>query len=103
MVPDLLDRHTIAVCGPPEAPKWAAFECPCGHGHRIVLNLQPEHRPRWRLSLIGQRPSLRPSVDSRLDLRCHFWLTGGRVHWVKDRPIRSTLGFAEESSGVFSD
>lgn len=86
-IPESLGRHTLAVSGPDEAPKWAAFECPCGRGHRIVVSLQSTHRPHWRLSWVDARPSLWPSVDSHgADFRCHFWLEGGRVTWAKDRP-----------------
>jgi hypothetical protein len=89
-LPDLptdLDRHALAVCGPPDAPKWAAFECPCGRGHRIVVNLRAERSPRWRLGdADGPGLSLWPSIDSHAEVRCHFWLEDGRVTWVKDRP-----------------
>jgi hypothetical protein len=87
-LPDLpaeLERHTFALCGPDSAPKWAAFECPCGRKHRIVVSLQATHDPRWRFSTVASGPSLWPSIDSRGEFRCHFWLEDGRVHWVKDR------------------
>ncbi|MGE5282000.1 MAG: DUF6527 family protein [Chloroflexota bacterium] len=86
-LPDLpvnLDRHSLAVCGPDSALKWAAFECPCGRGHRIVVSLQSTHHPRWRLSAVDAGPSLWPSIDSHGESRCHFWLEDGRVCWVKD-------------------
>lgn len=84
-VPAELDRRLLALCGPPGTPKWAVFECPCGRGHRIVLNLHPERRPAWRFFEHGGRPSLHPSVDYRGEHRCHFWLSEGRVHWARER------------------
>ena len=84
-VPSELDRHTLAVCGTSEMPKWAALECPCGRGHRIVVSLQKGHHPHWSLEALKGAPNLIPSVDSRTDYRCHFWLRDGRAHWVRDR------------------
>jgi Family of unknown function (DUF6527) len=83
-VPERLDRHTLAVCGVGETPKWAAFECPCGRGHRIVVSLQKAHRPHWTFSDSGGKPNLHPSVDSHGDFRCHFVLRDGRVTWARE-------------------
>ena len=65
--------------------KWLVFDCPCGAGHRIVLNLDRVRRPVWtvRLSRRGVL-SLRPSVDYRDDRRaCHYVLSNGNVEWVR--------------------
>jgi hypothetical protein len=79
-VPDSLDRHTVAVVVEPAT--WAVFECPCGHGHRLMVRLRPHDRmSHW--SLAGDPPTLHPSIDSTIGgRRCHFWLQGGRVRWV---------------------
>jgi len=81
-VPDEIDRRTLVIVGSTEFQKWAMFECPCGRGHRLAINLQQGHRPSWRLDLASGSPSLFPSIDSIADRRCHFWLRNGRVRWV---------------------
>jgi hypothetical protein len=83
-IPERLDRHTLAVVGGPDAPKWAAMTCPCGHGHPIMVSLQPSHRPRWSLVKDDRGIGLHPSIDSIAERRCHFWLRHGRVQWVDD-------------------
>jgi hypothetical protein len=83
-LPAKLDRHVLAVVGSREQPKWAVFECPCGQGHQLSINLSPARPPTWRLSETSAGPSLTPSVDSNLGRRCHFWLRHGRVHWTPD-------------------
>ena len=83
-VPERLGRHVLAACGPEETPKWAAFECPCGRGHRIAVTLQPSHRPRWSLEVSDGGPTLRPSVDFVGEFRCHYVLRDGRITWAKN-------------------
>lgn len=82
-LPARVARHTIAVVGTQERPKWAVFECPCGRGHQITLNLSPARLPYWQLEGDGRAPSLRPSVDSYSPYRCHYWIRRGRVRWVR--------------------
>ena len=64
--------------------KWLVFDCPCGNGHRIVLNLDRGRRPVWYVRLSKRKAlTLRPSVDYRDDrLACHYLLSNGRVVWV---------------------
>ncbi len=83
-IPEDLDRHTLALVGPNDAPKWAALACPCGYGHRVVVSLQAAHHPHWRLVTGNGRHGLWPSIDSVAERRCHFWLREGRVRWIDD-------------------
>jgi hypothetical protein len=84
-LPDSLPRNALAVVGPEAQPKWAALECPCGAGHRLLVNLSPRHRPAWRLEPNVQRPGLRPSLNfADEERRCHFWLRAGKVRWCGD-------------------
>ncbi|MFI1163317.1 DUF6527 family protein [Streptomyces sp. NPDC020801] len=71
-------------------PAWAAFTCPCGTGHQVLLNLSPARRPRWQLSGSRSAPTLHPSVDV-IDngYRCHFWIRRGRLQWAD--PPRSPM------------
>lgn len=79
-VPTPLPRRKVVLIGSP--PKWAVMACPCGHNHRIDLNLAHGDRARWTVEG-RRRPSISPSVDVKNPgSRCHFWLRGGQVRWV---------------------
>lgn len=82
------DRRAILV-GAKREPKWLVFDCPCGGGHRLMLNLDRARHPRWTIT--DQTPlSLRPSVDARNGARrCHFVMRGGRIHWTTNRTEQS--------------
>jgi hypothetical protein len=80
-VPEILPGDTIVLVGS-ERQKWAVFDCPCGAGHRVTLNLQPSHYPVWRASRRGHRLTIWPSVDVRDARRCHYFITNGFVRWV---------------------
>jgi hypothetical protein len=82
LVPERLPRLGVALAGPPARPNWAVFDCPCGHGHRLMLNLDSARHPVWRV--LSSKPlSLRPSIDDlTAERRCHFWIRDGRTVWV---------------------
>ncbi|MEJ7784635.1 MAG: DUF6527 family protein [Solirubrobacteraceae bacterium] len=86
-VPTKLSRRTLLlVGGTRDKPKWALLECPCGTGHRITLPLRMPGRANWQLEVDDRGvPTIRPSVDDRRELRCHFWLSDGEVEWAPDR------------------
>lgn len=75
-------RHAIVV-GPANHPKWLVFDCPCRRGHRVMLNLDVGHTPRWRTS--NDVPlTLHPSVDERSPVgHCHYVVREGRVRWIE--------------------
>lgn len=84
-VPQLPPRRTLAIVGPSGREQWVVFSCPCGHRHRLILNLSARRDPQWTLTLNEDEASLSPSIDSRTDeRRCHFWLKAGKVHWALD-------------------
>lgn len=84
-LPESISRRTLAVVGSLERPKWAALECPCGTGHRLIVNLSPNHRPAWEITNGAGGLSMSPSIDyDDGDRHCHFWLRRGRVHWCSD-------------------
>jgi len=87
LVPQRLPRRvSVLVVG--SSPSWAAFDCPCGQGHRLLINLAETRRPRWRLTGTRRAPTLYPSVDVVVDgRRCHFWIRQGHVEWA--HPPRS--------------
>ena len=64
--------------------KWLVFDCACGGGHRILLNLDDSRRPVWTLRLSRRDAlTLHPSVNYHDDQRiCHYVLSNGRIEWV---------------------
>ena len=82
LIPSRLPLRGAALAGPHGAPKWLALDCPCGTGHRLLVNLDSHRRPAWRL--VGTRPlTIQPSLDIIRDgARCHFTITRGAVHWA---------------------
>jgi hypothetical protein len=82
-LPTSIPRHELAIVGDPNRPKWLALECPCGEGHRLVINLGSNGAARCRVDDRDGGPDVHPSIDYQgAERRCHFWLSAGRVHWV---------------------
>ena len=84
-VPEQLPYRGVVLARRPQHPSWAALDCPCGSGHRLLVNLNSRRYPHWELDS-GPRLSLWPSIDDRTpNRRCHFVLNNGRVRWIQDR------------------
>ena len=84
-VPARLPRRGTILVGSVERPKWMAFDCPCGEGHRILINLDLAHWPRWKMS-VGRKLTLWPSIDYRTATRrCHYFIREGRVNWINEK------------------
>jgi Family of unknown function (DUF6527) len=81
-IPDVLLPHGAALVKSGDALKWLVFDCPCGHGHRIMLNLDSERWPTWNVE--SQSPlTVWPSVDVDLNMRrCHYVMSCGHVEWI---------------------
>jgi hypothetical protein len=71
----------FAVLAPCGHEKWLYFQCPCGCGEMVCLNLMLSQAPKWRIELnrLGQY-SVFPSVDSQT-CGSHYWIRNGRVDW----------------------
>jgi hypothetical protein len=83
-IPEKIPRHIVVVVGTADRPKWTVFDCPCSAGHLVTLNLSHGHWPCWRLTVSKGRPTIWPSVDVRASVRCHYFVTQGRVAVVSD-------------------
>lgn len=67
-------------------PWSAAMLCPCGCGEILHMNLLPDERPIWSLSVHADGTStLYPSVNRMKGCRAHFWFRKGRVYWCSDQ------------------
>lgn len=86
-LPERLPKRGVVLVGSPRMPQWAVFDCPCGDGHRLMLNLDTHRYPCWQITEI--RPlSMRPSIDAISDAgRCHFVMRRGRILWAS--PVSS--------------
>jgi Family of unknown function (DUF6527) len=84
-IPARIAALSAVMVGTPADPRWLAFDCPCGTGHQIMLNLDRRRRPYWTVTGI-RRLTIRPSIDScRPGRRCHYYIHEGRVTWVPER------------------
>lgn len=61
---------------------WAVFDCPCGTGHRLVVNLARSNRPFWEISVRKNKASLWPSLWLKGFCDGHFWIRNSRVYWA---------------------
>jgi hypothetical protein len=62
----------------------AAMRCPCSCGTVLEMNLLPDAKPVWKLSLdTTNRPTLAPSVWPRAGCGAHFHLRHGKIRWDK--------------------
>lgn len=81
-VPDRLPHRGVILVGPPESPTWAVFDCPCGTGHRLMVNLDRTRHPFWRIE-DRRRLSIFPSIDNITpERRCHFVVRRGTIAWA---------------------
>ena len=81
-IPDRLPRRGAVVVGARVHPKWIAFDCPCGAGHRIMHPTDRAHSPRWRVSST-RKLTITPSIYYKsCSRRCHYFIRDGRVKWT---------------------
>jgi Family of unknown function (DUF6527) len=93
-IPGRIPRRRAVLVGTTSAPRWLALDCPCGRGHRLMINLDDTRHPSWRV--VRHKPlTLRPSIDAlHQGVRCHFVVTDGKIKWVPTRmePPPGTAG-----------
>ena len=84
-VPDRIPVRRAFLVGVSPKWKWLVFDCPCGAGHRIILNLDRGRGPYWTLRLSGRRRiTIHPSIDYRgQNGPCHYFIRNGRVVWAR--------------------
>ena len=69
--------------------KWAYFLCPGETGEAVMLSLQQNRWPRWRIvtDILG-RPTIHPSIRQLEGTYAHFWIRKGMVNWCPDSGIK---------------
>ena len=81
-VPDRLPDKGVILVGAPGRATWAAFDCPCRRGHRLMVNLDRSRHPFWSVDSL-EPLTIRPSIDDvTRDRRCHFVVRRGRISWA---------------------
>lgn len=81
-VPGRLPQRGVVLVGEERCPAWAVFDCPCGTGHRVMVNLDRTRHPFWTIET-RQPLSIRPSIDNiTSERRCHFFVGGGKIRWA---------------------
>ncbi|WP_415195487.1 DUF6527 family protein [Rhodopseudomonas sp.] len=60
--------------------------CPCGCGKILHMNLLPDERPCWQLTVDADGlATLHPSIWRQKDCGSHFWFRRGRVIWCSSQ------------------
>lgn len=62
-------------------PRSVLFQCPCGCGDTLVINVDPKLKRPWRLRQNKRGLSLVPSVWRTTGCLSHFILWENRVWW----------------------
>lgn len=83
-IPDVIPRHEATLVRSNQTLKWLVLDCPCGRGHRIMLNLDPRRWPTW--NIVSESPlTVWPSVDVDCDTRrCHYVISYGNIDWIRE-------------------
>lgn len=83
-VPDVIPQNAAVLVEAEGLPSWLAFDCPCGRGHRIMLNLTRARWPHWTMKTRSPL-TVTPSIDTVYEgRRCHFFLERGKIAWARD-------------------
>ena len=80
--PEEITGNTIYIIGAYRQPQYAVFQCPCGCGRIVELNLNKESSPSWALKwhVLGTI-SFSPSIWRKDGCRSHFFLKKSSIHW----------------------
>lgn len=66
-------------------PRWLQFNCPCGCGEAVWVNLRRGAGPAWSLRVDNRgQVSLWPSVVRNSGCMSHFVLHSGRAYVIAD-------------------
>lgn len=81
-VPERLPQRGVVLVGAPASRAWAVFDCPCGTGHRLMVNLDRTRHPFWTIEF-REPLSILPSIDNITpERRCHFIIRDGKIGWA---------------------
>jgi len=76
-------KKTLYIIGTMDEPWQVEMLCPCGCQDKIVLPVNNETSPRWKLNVnAANRPSLHPSIWRSKGCKAHFYLKHGRIELI---------------------
>lgn len=82
--PAVVKDNTVYVIGENSFVWYLMLRCPCGCGEIIKLNTQEDTYPSWQLQSRSKLCSITPSIWRVVGCKSHFWLTNGKIKWVKN-------------------
>jgi hypothetical protein len=81
-LPSLIAPHAVYILTEDGEAWQASMFCPCGCGAILEMNLLPDDKPVWNVSIASDgTPTLRPSVWRQVGCKSHFFVRDGRVIW----------------------
>lgn len=80
-LPQSLEPRVLYIVDEDGYQEQAAMRCPCGCKQTLHMNLLPDERPCWRVSMTPLA-TLHPSVWRKVGCKSHFWLRNGRIYFV---------------------
>lgn len=78
-------------------PRSVVFQCPCGCGDMLVINVDPALKRCWRFRRDEQGISLMPSIWRTTGCHSHFILWENRVWWCGSRDWDSDVLIEDEA------
>lgn len=78
-----------------QQPHNVVFQCPCGCGDILVINVNSQSGPSWGLRRKGNLLTLMPSVWRDQGCESHFILWENHVWWCGSREERLDLAWPE--------
>lgn len=87
-LPKSLHHKTIYLVYEEKFLWHASMPCPCKCGEILHMNLIPDERPCWQVTIHQDHTvSLFPSVWRQKGCRSHFWFQRGYVIWCDKYPL----------------
>ena len=81
-IPQNIESKIVYIIGEKGFEWLAVFNCPCGCGDIIQLNLLKEATPSWRFMCHRNgRISVSPSINRIVNCQSHFNIVKGKIKW----------------------
>jgi hypothetical protein len=81
-IPTIIDSKFIYIVREGTEPETLVFECPCGCGAPVYLNLLKDTTPHWTYEIERKTITIFPSVVRKKGCQSHYWIKKGKIIWV---------------------